>query len=153
MEIGEVTIKINQFGDTVSKAGVTPAQVQYLIHEHSLNAGEMPVKGLSITGSEERTSAAEKIRLAGIFPQNRDPKLVSLEKLFPGANAKLPETFAEVVDQQGNKPFAKDGKIRDTKKTVIGGKEYSQEELEKLVAAAKPATPANVPPAAKPSTT
>lgn len=158
MQIADCDVMIGKYKDTVPRTDVTPAEVQYLIHEHQNTVGQCPVINLvikegkarvnlhnadgSIRGSRDRTSLDEKSRLKTIYDSNPVMEKNKVEKMYPGTNATLPLKFSEVVDKEGNYPYADDGKLvagQPDGSVQIGGEKYSEEELKQLVAAGKAA--------------
>lgn len=138
MQIASCLLVYNEFKSSVVKEGVTPAEVQLLVLMHSDNAGECAVKNLKITGEDDRTSADEKKRLCGKYlAKHPDEKRVTVESIWPGHNSTLPERFDQVTDKEGVPVFTKDGQSVNAPKTesiVVGGKVFTKEQLEKLVA-------------------
>mgnify|MGYP000844789630 CR=1 FL=1 len=164
MQLANCTVIISTFGDTVPKEDVTPAEVQYLIHEHMKTVGRIPVRDLVITSDEAkvaiaydeggkpkafrtRTAQDEKRRLKELY-DSRPDKENKVEKMFPGVSPNLPQKFSEVVDTEGNHPFGEDGHLvagTPTGKINIGGKEYSPEEAAQLIKAGEVALKVNQP--------
>jgi len=131
-------VVLNEFKSSVPKLNVTPAEVQFLVLAHSDNAGECAVKNLKIIGEEKRSSQEERTRLSAFYiSKHTDPKRVTISSIWPGVSAKLPERFDEVVDKDGNPVFKADGTAIHAvaaETILIGGKVFSKQELEALVA-------------------
>ena len=104
MELGNAWVIIGLKGSNVLKKAITPAEAQILVASFKNAAGKFPLEDLEITGTAQsvgsvnaegkvafkpRTDAEEKARLKRLY----DVKFV--EKMFPGANAKMPVTFAD----------------------------------------------------------
>lgn len=146
MQTADCILILNEFKATVPKNDVTPTEVMFLIHSHSANAGGMPIKSLKVKGTNTLTDKAELDRLKGHYrPFSPDPKALTLEKVFP-KGTKLPQTFAEVTDNDGNLVFDAKGAILGSQavaepkteiiqKIKVGDKEYTAEELAKLIPA------------------
>lgn len=139
MQLANCLLVLNEFKSSVPKKNITPAEAQFLVLAHSENAGQISVTQLKVlTETVTRSSAEEKQRLAALYiNKHTDPKRVTVESIWPGVNAKLPETFAEVVDKDGKPVFDKDGKLLTAApedSITIAGVSYSREQLEKLVA-------------------
>lgn len=123
---------------------VTPTEIQLLIHLHAENAGGLPIKDLTLAKEDnQRSDQEERKRLATHYkPFSSDPKAITIEKVFPKTQ-KLPQSFEEVTDVEGNKVFGKGGvlltaaapaKVELVQKIKVGDKEYTAEELAKLLA-------------------
>lgn len=85
--------------------------------------------------ADKRTDQQERARLAQTYkPFSTDAKTITVEKVFPKGQ-KLPQTFEEVTDADGNAIFGKGG-VPAPIKTKVGDKEYTHEELLALVAKA-----------------
>jgi hypothetical protein len=143
METANCNVIIGKFGSTVPRTHVTPAEVQYLIHEHGTTVGRLPVVDLQVTGSVNRDVSLEKMRLKEFYDQTPDSAKNKVEKLFPGLHPALPKTFEEVIDSEGNRPFGKGGVPTEAAMkdgmVEIGGQLYSPHEVAQLVAAGKAA--------------
>lgn len=144
MQIANCTLLLNEFKASVPKNLVTPAEVMLLIHMHHENAGGMPIQKLAIAKEPiTRDDQSERKRLAEFYkPFSTDPKAITIEKVFPKGQ-KLPQTFEEVTDVEGNKVFSKGGETHSVPvKTKVGDKEYTHDELLALVAKANAVPPA-----------
>lgn len=93
MQIANCRVIIDDRGSDVHKQGVTPAQVQILIHQFHTIAGKLPVVDLKITGEVVRSAGEELLRLQQLYKM----KLVNI--LYPGAHPSFPQTFAELEFQ------------------------------------------------------
>ena len=135
MQIANCEIILNEFGSRVPKNNVTPAEVQMLIHMHGTNAGKFPIYGLKIVGEVKRTSTEEKQRLKGLYkPFSEDAKALTVERMWPGAVAKLPDKFNEVVDPEGRPCFTDTGEVKVEEALIeLGGKKYTKAELAQIV--------------------
>lgn len=147
MQTANCTLLLNEFKASVPKHNITPTEAQLLIHLHGDNAGGMPLQKLTIAkDSTVRSDLEERKRLAEHYkPFSTDPKAITIEKVFP-KGTKLPQTFEEVVDKEGGAVFCKDGttidsakpaevKVEVVQKIKVGDKEYTAEELAKLIPA------------------
>lgn len=118
MQEAKATIHLNRFS-SVAETGLTPAEAQFLLYEHSDNVGGASVTDLVITGDAKdkvgedkdgneilkpRTDQAEKARLARRYVARDKQGKLEIENVFPGMNPKLPATFAE-VEFEGLFPF------------------------------------------------
>lgn len=141
MQTADCTLILNEFKASIPRQNVTPAEVMYLIHSHHANAGGMPIKELKIGKDVPRTDKQELDRLAIHYrPFSPDPKALTLQKVFP-KGTKLPQTFAEVTDIDGNQVFSAKGETvaAPAEKHKVGDKEYTIEELKALAAKVIPA--------------
>jgi hypothetical protein len=140
MEIANCSLIIDPFGSNVPKLGITPAEAQFLIAEHGKRAGKCPIIDLQVTGSIERTSAQEKARLKATYDGNPKPNENKVEQLFPGASPTLPTTFKEVIDGEGNTPFAANAKKQlGPNEIEIAGRVMTVHEAEQLIKAGQAA--------------
>jgi hypothetical protein len=106
MELATLTLKLNHNGTDVRKTDITPAEAQVLRRMFEPLCGTNPICDLKVTGkaltsehtgqgedaeveSRDRTPEEEIMRLRGMY----DSRLI--EKMFPGENPNLPETFAK----------------------------------------------------------
>lgn len=157
MQVANATLTLNEFKATIPKNDITPAEAMLLVHMHSENAGGMPLANLTIAKAPiQRTDQEERNRLAQFYkPFSTDAKAITVEKVFP-KGSKLPQTFEEITDVEGNKLFKADGslatdpkapaKVELVQKIKVGDKEYTAEELKTLLAI-NSATPLTNPPA------
>lgn len=146
MQIANCTLVLNEFKASVPKHNITPAECMLLIHMHGENAGGMPIQNLVIQKEGTTKSDIEvRKKLAEFYkPFSTDPKAITVEKVFP-KGTKLPQTFEEVIDVEGNAVFNKDGTLKSSvpvqiktevvQKIKVGDKEYTAEELAKLIPA------------------
>lgn len=142
MELANCSVIIGRFGSTVPRESVTPAEVQYLIHEHQESAGKTPILDLRIVGSIERNAVDEKLRLKEYYDAEPEPSRNKVEKMYPGFTPSLPIEFSQVVDKEGNRPFGAQGQPTAAYKdnsVRVGGRLLSPTELEQLVAAGEAA--------------
>lgn len=91
----------------------------------------------AIKSADSRTSAQEKLRLKGIYkPHSNDPKAMTVEKIWPGANSALPKNFSDVVDEEGRPVFGSDGSVLsapvNTKSIEVDGEVITAEEIREL---------------------
>lgn len=143
MQIANCTLLLNEFKASVPKHNITPAEAQLLIHMHGENAGEMPIKSLVIQKEGITKSDIEvRKRLAEFYkPFSTDPKAITVEKVFP-KGTKLPQTFEEVIDVEGNQVFGKDGALKSAAPVVATLKVDGITYTESDIAAAKKANEA-----------
>lgn len=82
-------------GHLVQKFGVTPSEVAVLQLIH----GDDAVSEIEIFGAELRRSRDERERLAQIYGVNNEGQITAraVDALFPGAAARLFETFDELA--------------------------------------------------------
>lgn len=91
MKLGNCILFIGEKGSNVQKRGVTPAEVLFLVIEHSGNAGRCAVEMIAETETEVSRQPAKEIgRLRSLYSQKK------LGKVFP-PGSKLPETFEEAI--------------------------------------------------------
>lgn len=125
MQVGNIWLKIDATGSNIQLAEVTPAEVAILNADHEGNAKGVAVFDVTVVGNIERSGEVEIERLRAKYANAKDKKgELWAEKLYPGKNPVLPQTFAEV----GVTPISDATKAAPTKP-------------------ATPATPATVPPA------
>jgi len=90
-----------------------------------------------IVEADKRTDASEKQRLKGFYkPHSQDAKAITIEKVWPGANATLPKTFADVVDEEGRPVFSNDGSLVATEKPTeleVDGVKISADQIRELL--------------------
>lgn len=139
MQIGEATLVYNEFKSSLQKKDITPAEAQFLVLAFHELAGQCPIINLKVTGEVKRTSQQELQRLATKYiKSHKDEKRVTLDKIWPGRNARLPERFDEVTDPDGNQVFDAKGtnltKLDTNAPILIGGQSFTMEQLEALVA-------------------
>ncbi len=92
-----------------------------------------------IIEADKRTSAQEKQRLKEFYkPHSQDAKAMTIEKVWPGANAQLPKDFVDVVDAEGRQVFDNDGSITaeaaNTTSIEIDGVKYSAAQVKEALA-------------------
>jgi len=92
MKTANCWLIIDPKGSNVPKSGVTPAEVQILVHLHSALAGKCAVHDLEENKEEiKQTDAQEVNRLRGIY----GGKVIT--DLYGKVNHKLPTTFKEAL--------------------------------------------------------
>lgn len=102
MEIAKCLVALGgDLNNVVPKTDVTPAEVLTLIAVH----GEGAVTDIEVTGEIERTNRQELERLRDVLTgygraQDNDAKPV-IHSVFPGAGARVPDTFAETELPEG----------------------------------------------------
>lgn len=98
MQVGNIWLRLNNFGSSIPLMDVTPAEVAILNEDHGMNANAKDCCfDLSDVREEKRSDEAEINRLREKYCNARDKKGVGLaEKLYPGKTPKLPQTFEEV---------------------------------------------------------
>jgi hypothetical protein len=81
-------------GNTVMKTGVTPSEVAVLRYLH----GEDAVDDIEVTGEVKRSYNEERERLAESYGRQIGERkvAVAVNALFPGAAARLFDTFSEL---------------------------------------------------------
>jgi len=142
MQTASCEIILNEFKASVHRH-VTAAEAMLLVQMHHTNAGQMPLKNVVIDKDEvKRTDQEERNRLAERYiVKHEDNKRVTISTVFP-PGSKLPQKFSEITDDKGNQVFAENGALLTTKpepkvevvqKIKVGNKEYTAEELAKLV--------------------
>lgn len=93
MQVATITLRHAGRLDTqISKVQVTPAEVILLRALH----GQDAVTVETITGEAGRDSAEERDRLDRLYGSVSAANMQTLERIFPGYNAKLPASFAEI---------------------------------------------------------
>ena len=96
MQLATITLALAGNRDnTIQKIGVTPSEVAVLQRIHGLDA----VFDIMLTGDEKRTSRQERERLTeayGKMTVDGQYESPAVNALFPGAAARLFETFDEL---------------------------------------------------------
>lgn len=137
LPLANLTIKNKKDVPTLT---ATSNEEQKILHAKAIG------RNTKVEEASKRTDQAERKRLAEHYkPFSTDPKAITIEKVFP-KGTKLPQTFEEVVDKEGGAVFRKDGstidsakpaevKVEVVQKIKVGDKEYTAEELAKLIPA------------------
>ena len=97
-------------GNTVPEYNVTPSEVMVLRLIH----GEESVSEIDIVATTDRSHAAERDRLSRFYGRSTDggpPRAEAVDALFPGAAARLFETFAEIGASGDDEPEEIEEKI------------------------------------------
>lgn len=95
MDLANITLHLaGDAGNTIQKFGVTPAEVAVLCVLH----GDDAVVDVDIVGEVTRTSRAERSRLLERYGRSHEGRMIApaVEELFPGAAARVFETFGEL---------------------------------------------------------
>lgn len=95
MQLATVTLAIaGDRGTTVTKYDVTPSEVAVLRFLH----GDDAVTDIELTGETKRKHAEERDRLAELYGRQIGERrvAVAVNALFPGAAARLFDTFSEL---------------------------------------------------------
>ena len=95
MEIANCRCKYNLFGSDVQLLNITPAEALLLRKMHFENVNGDPIHQLKVTGSEERSNTAEKVRLAEKYTMLGSDGKPFIEEIFPGAAPQFPTKFEE----------------------------------------------------------
>lgn len=96
MQIGVCELKLDRFGSTVIRRGVTPAEVAILREGFFHQANGQPINVVFVTDEKPVPDAVELRRLRARYRdlRNKDNKN-AVETVFPGM-AKLPQKFDEL---------------------------------------------------------
>lgn len=95
MEIAKCWLIMGHNGSNVPLKRITPTELVLLEQQWKNTAKKHPVHNLEIIGTSERPDAVEKERLRGIYGKYPGKDNHKVDDLYPGAGAKLPQTFEE----------------------------------------------------------
>lgn len=115
--------------NTVPKSNVTPAEIITLMAIH----GESSVSEVDIADEDADINPREELdRLRRRYGGARDPENKPIiASLFPGAGARLPDTFAELGLEdmmfKGGEPPAKPKKAASSRKTKASAKKEDEQ--------------------------
>lgn len=91
MKTCTILLRLDKFGSTVIKEGVTPAEALFLTAEHKHNANAEPVQKRWDEKTVERTTRQEYMRLLSMYAGHK------VKALFPGASPNFPVSYDEAV--------------------------------------------------------
>jgi hypothetical protein len=109
MQLADAWLVIpNSNGSNVPLRSITPAEAVFLNHERKQHKddNESKIIHVKLVGDVKRSDADEKARLMRQYGK-RDPKTeeILVEKLFPGATPRMPQTFEDVgIKVDGTEP-------------------------------------------------
>jgi len=111
MQIAKCRVVLNHFGSSVEKHDITPAEAQVLQEMHNMNVGSDCIIDLKASGKaqvreldpkdDEKTILRDRTPLEEVSRLKRIYNAKFVEKLFPGRNPTVPETFKEAGIQEG----------------------------------------------------
>lgn len=100
MQIANCRMKLNSLGSDILKVNVTPAEILILNEGFEKAVNGMAVKEVEVLGTVDRSDETELARLrrryANLRPGGAREGQNVVNKLFPGVNAVLPQTFAKI---------------------------------------------------------
>jgi hypothetical protein len=107
MQIANVRLRLNELGSDVALEDITPAEAALLNTDHATNAKGEAIHDIVVTGEVTRSNEAEINRLREKYVNAKDRKGEPLaEKLYPGKNPTLPQTFKDAGFAVEAKPSA-----------------------------------------------
>lgn len=97
MQTANCWLQIEKFGSDVPVLGMTPAELVLVVNEFQDKLGKFPVHDLEMGDDSDRSGLVEVERLRSKygFVRSSKPPVFKIDKLYPGVNPRLPETFAE----------------------------------------------------------
>ncbi len=84
-----IELKTTQWGTTVPKTNVTPAEMLFLVADNHQYVGGDPITDFKETDPVERTGHEEISRLKKMYNRTK------ISKIYPSVMAQLPATFEE----------------------------------------------------------